>query len=92
MERTSFPGLKTPPRRTLEDRFPSLTPPSRLSDGRGGSSIDSSVANFIRDCEEVPENDPEPIFAYGSPCSGCKKRVCRDMRALMTVKGMALKH
>ena len=67
-------------------RKESPTPESRLSSGS------ATFGSFFSEATRQPENCPRALFPYGSPCLGCRDRICPNMRIITTVKNMAIKH
>ena len=59
------------------------TPLSRVSNGTVGSQFSKA--------SRLSETNPQQLFPYGCPCYGCHRDVCSNMRAIATLRGMALK-
>lgn len=82
---TSNTPNKTPKQnKRIQVRSP--TPPSRLS----RRSVDS-VLSKVSQTSRLSEGNPQQLFPHGSPCYGCKRRVCEFMRAIATTRRMCIK-
>jgi len=75
---------RTPTRTVATTSLPSATPPSRVSRG----SIETV---FSKASSRKSEGDDKRKVPYGSPCFGCQRRVCPNMRAVATVRRMSIK-